>query len=202
MTSVSSNLSDLEPGKTLQPLAVGTPVGSTSSGGRAIQVEVYALGVGVALAGQGCDLLGREGAFELEARGVRLVFHPLSAKHTEWFVVPVEGDIAPVVQPLEAVDQEDLAHGRFPAVHSAPPTKAVVLSLPPGFGKSRIAPALARRLGCTAIVDEWTPTNQLTPGALHITNDPLRDPLEKLELDRDRLRALLTEDSVVLNGGV
>ena len=38
------------------------------------------------------------------------------------------------------------------------------------MGKAQLAPPLARRLGCTAIVDEWAPTQAVRRGALHLTN--------------------------------
>lgn len=46
--------------------------------------------------------------------------------------------------------------------------KTVILSLPQGMGKSTLAPALAQRLGCTHIVDEWREDMPVQPGALHL----------------------------------
>ena len=53
---------------------------------------------------------------------------------------------------------------------SVRPAPTVVLYAPAGWGKTTRAPAIARALGCAGIVDEWQPTDALTPGALHLTN--------------------------------
>ncbi|WP_170067358.1 hypothetical protein [Malikia spinosa] len=44
------------------------------------------------------------------------------------------------------------------------------MSLPQGAGKTILADALADRLGCTSVVDDWDHRMLLTPGALHLTN--------------------------------
>lgn len=51
---------------------------------------------------------------------------------------------------------------------------AAFLIAPPGCGKSTVAPALAARLGCTRIVDEWRPGLPVQPGALHLSNAPVQ----------------------------
>jgi len=48
---------------------------------------------------------------------------------------------------------------------------AHILSGPQGSGKSLVAPKLAVRLGCTRVIDEWTPEQPLSPRALHLTNE-------------------------------
>lgn len=53
--------------------------------------------------------------------------------------------------------------------------KTAVLWMPPGAGKSTHAQAIAALLGCTHVVDEWTPGVPMQPGALHLTNAPLTD---------------------------
>ncbi len=51
--------------------------------------------------------------------------------------------------------------------------KTVILSGPQGCGKSLAAAGLSADLGCTHVVDEWTPGQALQPGALHVTNSPV-----------------------------
>jgi hypothetical protein len=48
--------------------------------------------------------------------------------------------------------------------------KTAILNLPQGSGKTLFAPGMAARLGCTQVVDEWSPSLGVTPGALHLTN--------------------------------
>lgn len=49
--------------------------------------------------------------------------------------------------------------------------KAIILSAPPGWGKTRNAEALRREFGCTRVVDGWNPrSDAVIPGALHLTN--------------------------------
>lgn len=43
--------------------------------------------------------------------------------------------------------------------------------MPQGYGKTSMAQALADMLGCIAVVDEWTPQDTLTLGALHLTSE-------------------------------
>lgn len=50
--------------------------------------------------------------------------------------------------------------------------KTVILTAPPGWGKTRTASRLRTTLGCTVVVDDWRPSQSLTPGALHLTNVP------------------------------
>jgi len=62
----------------------------------------------------------------------------------------------------------ELGHGT--AGHFDTPLKTAILSLPQGSGKNLIAAQLARSLGCLTVVDEWAPCDQITAGALHLTN--------------------------------
>lgn len=157
--------------QTLQPLAVGTPGSGAAGGDAPVVVEVYALGSGVAVKGEGGDLPGRQCALELEAHGKRIVFDPLSAGKTDWKGPTVKGDVRPVILSLEAVDEEDQAElGFVGCTHEKPPLKTAILSLPQGFGKSTVAHDLARWLGCTTIVEEWSPAKPVVVGALHLTN--------------------------------
>ena len=161
---------NLIPSQSAQAFGVSGPVCGRVGGDTPIVVEVYALGRGVALEGQGGDLLGREGAFELEANGKVFVFDPLGARHANGFVAPIECHVATVLHPLQTVDQESLTElgNSLGHIH---PLKAAILSLPAGSGKSNIADQLAQRLGCTGVVDEWNTDKPFTPGALHLTND-------------------------------
>ena len=161
---------DLVPCESPQALGVSGPVSGRIGGDAPIVVEVYALGRGVALEGQGSDLLGREGAFELKANGKVFVFDPLGARHANGLVTPVERHVTTLLQPLEAVDHEHLTELGNSLGHIKP-LKAAILSLPAGSGKSAIAGLLSQRLGCTSVVDEWNTDKPLTPGALHLTND-------------------------------
>lgn len=45
-----------------------------------------------------------------------------------------------------------------------------ILSGPQGSGKTRAAAALAKALGCRAVIDPWTHSSRLTAGALHVTH--------------------------------
>lgn len=161
---------DHVPSQPLQAGAVCTPVRRTARGDAAVVVEVYALGSGVAVKGQGGDLSAREGAFELETHGKPLVFHPLGARTAHWQVTAIQGDVAPVGLALKGMHQEQLAEIGNGLSHGNPPLKTVILSLPPATGKSTVAPTLARLLGCTRIVDEWNPRLSVLRGALHLTN--------------------------------
>lgn len=167
MQSVNGNLVSGQPA---QALGVGRPITGRVGGDTPIVVQVYALGRGVCLVGQRSNLPLREGAFELEAHGKIFVFDPLAADHANGFVTPVEGDIAAVALPVQAVDQKDLSKfgngGQLGA-----PFKTAILSLPQGSGKSLIAAELALALGCHTVVDEWTPRKPLTVGALHLTSE-------------------------------
>jgi hypothetical protein len=165
------SVGNLVPGEPLQPGAVGGPVGGAISGDGTVVVKVYALGSGVAIPGQGSDLRLAQGAFELEAHGHRLVINPLGARVTNRFVTPVQGDISAIWHEVETVDQEDLAkfgigirHGLCTSIETA------ILSLPQGAGKSLFAKAIAARIGCTHVVEEWSPSDPLLAGALHLTH--------------------------------
>lgn len=170
MMAYAELVNNLAPCQPLQALGVSSPVMGGVGGDASIVVEVYALGRGVALVTDGSDLLGREGTFELEANGKVFVFDPLGAAKTNGFVAPVQGHIAAIGQAVKAVDQEQLAELGCGAGQDGSPGKTAILGLPPGMGKTTIAPALAKRLGCTSVVDEWTPSLYVTPGALHVTN--------------------------------
>ena len=164
----------LVPSQPLQAGAVGSPVGGTAGGYATVVVEVYALGAGVTVATEGCNLGLAQGAFELEANGKRLVINPLHCRKADWLVAAVEGDVAAIGQPVEAVDQEQLAEfGNGLGHRHSFGWKTAILSLPQGLGKTTIAKALAPMLGCKAIVDEWSPDQPAVPGALHLTNVPL-----------------------------
>ena len=160
---------DAVPSQSGQPISVGSPGNGRTGGDTPIVVEVYALGRGVSVAGQGGDLAGRQGTFELEANGKVFVFDPLSAGHSHRFVTPVQGDIAAIGLPVEAVDQENLAELRPSFCHSGTPCKTAILNLPAGMGKTLIAHSLAQRLGCSHVVEEWN-GQYIRPGALHLTN--------------------------------
>lgn len=169
--SVLAAVQDLVAGQSLEAACVNRPVGGGGRGHGTISVQVYALGSGVSMARQGGNLLGREGAFELEANGKLFVFDPVEAGQAYGFIAPVEGDIAAVGQQVEAVDQEDLGEvGLARVAHDGLCKKTAILSLPQGAGKTLLANALADRLGCTSVVDEWHSRMLLKPGALHLTN--------------------------------
>lgn len=55
--------------------------------------------------------------------------------------------------------------------------KTIILSAPPGWGKTRNAEALRIELGCTSVVDEFNPYfDDPTPGALHLTSVWMDNP--------------------------
>lgn len=165
----------LVPGQPLQAGAVGLPVGSAGCGNASILVEVYALGIGVSLARQGNDLCRTEGSFELEVNGKRVAIEPLRSRKAQWVVSPVQRHVAAIGLALQAVDQDKVAQIGDGLSHWAAPFKAeaVILSLPAGWGKTTMAPALAPLLGLDQIVEEWCPALALLPGALHLTNEPV-----------------------------
>lgn len=167
MQSVNGNLVASQPA---QALGVCSPITGRSGGDTPIVVKVYALGRGVSLVGQRGNLSLREGAFELEAHGKVFVIDPLAAGHANGFVAPVEGCITPVGEPVQTINQKDLAEFRNSGQFDAP-SKTTILSLPQGTGKSLIANQLASALGCHCVVDEWTPHKRLTVGALHLTSE-------------------------------
>lgn len=151
-------------------LGVGSPIAGRVGGDAPIVVEIYAIGSGVTLKRKGCNLIIREGTFELEANGEIFIFDPLFAIQAHGLVASIEGDVAPVFLSLQAVDQEYLVEFGQGIGHSGSPLKTTILALPQGYGKTSMASALADKLGCTSIVDEWNPKVPLTPGALHLTN--------------------------------
>lgn len=52
--------------------------------------------------------------------------------------------------------------------------KTVILTAPAGWGKTTQAQALQAEFGCKSLVDPWSPTMPITPGAMHLTNVPPR----------------------------
>jgi len=169
-----NSVHNLVSGQPLQAGAVGLPVLSGECGCTSIVVEVYALGIGVTFVGQGSDLGSTEGTLELEANGKRAVIDPLRCRKAEWFVTPIERDIAAIGLKLQTVDQDQLSQlgDCVAGAHGTPcaQAKTAILSLPAGSGKTTIAARLAAFLGCRQIVDEWSPTQPITPFALHLTN--------------------------------
>lgn len=167
---IAESVIDFATSQPFQPFGISSPVFGGSGGNASIVVEVYAIGRGVTLVTDGRDLLGREGTLELETNGKVFVFDQLSAIKSNWLVAPVQGDVAAIGQTVEAVDKEQLAEFGCGAGQDGAPCKTAILSLPPGMGKTTIALALAKHLGCTSVVEEWHPSQPLTPGALHLTN--------------------------------
>lgn len=56
---------------------------------------------------------------------------------------------------------------------SSPSVKTIILTAPPGWGKTRNAEALGTELGCTYVLDDWDPrTGTLYENTLHLTNVP------------------------------
>lgn len=170
---IAESVIDLAASQPSQAFNVSSPVFGGIGGNTSIVVEVYALGRGVTLVADGSDLLCREGTFKFETNGKVFVFDQLGAVKSNWLVAPVQGDVAAIWQPVETVDQEQLAELGCGAGQNGSPGKTAILSLPPGMGKTTIAPALAKHLGCTSVVDEWTPSIYVTQGALHLTNTNL-----------------------------
>lgn len=173
--SAAPSMLNLVPGQALQPFGVRGPMGGAVGGDAPVVVKVYALGSGVALAGDRSDLACREGAFELEAHGKVFVIDPLFAARAEAhrFVPAVQGHVGAIGHAVEAVDEKDLAKfGHIDAAHDGGSLliETAILSLPQGMGKSTIATHLAARIGCRMVIDEWVPTQGLTLGALHLTS--------------------------------
>lgn len=178
VSAPNSDRHDAVPGQARQPGAVGLPVGGAGGGDRPVVVQVYAPGIGVTLVREGHNLPLREGAFELEARGVRVVVDPLAAKHAERLVLAVERDVAAVSEPLQAVDQEDGANfGGVGCGHGTSLVRTAILSMPQGSGKTRIAEQLAPLIGCGGVIEEWWPGQLLRRGALHLTHAPADEVL-------------------------
>lgn len=69
-------------------------------------------------------------------------------------------------QALEARDSD--SHGRLQA-------KTAILTLPQGSGKTLLGHALAARLGCARVVDDWSEGQALLQGALHLTHSPVSE---------------------------
>lgn len=166
---------NLVPSELLQARAVGLPIGGAGSWNATVVVEVYALGSGVTLEREAGALRVGQGAFEVEAAGRRFVVDPLTACKTEWFVPPIQGDVAAIGQELQAVDEKDLAQVACGAVGAvahghSPVAKTAILDLPQGLGKTTLARAIAARIGCTRIVEDWWPTEPMLAGALHLTS--------------------------------
>lgn len=174
LQSVNPNLVARQPA---QARGVSGPVTGRIGGHTPIVVQVYALGRGVTIEGQRGNLPLREGTLKFDAHGKILVLDPLAASHAHGHIAPVKGNIAAVGQVLQAVDQEDLpnvghgAGGQFSA-----PLKTVILSLPPGSGKTLLGGQIAKALGCHGVVDEWALGKLLTAGALHLTNEVVEVP--------------------------
>lgn len=164
-----------QPGQQLQPCAVGSPSGSRLGGHAAVVVQVYAVGRGIALAGQVADLLQGEGAFELEAHGVSLVVNPAGAVETHRLVASVERYVLTPSQTVETVDQQELAKFGFVGGRDALQAKTAILNLPQGAGKTVLSRNMAARLGCLFIVDNWYDGLPLLRGALHLTHLPVND---------------------------
>ncbi|WP_148665151.1 hypothetical protein [Diaphorobacter nitroreducens] len=142
-TQQARSVHNLVPGQTLQTLGIGLPVRRAFGGDAPVVVEVYALGVGVTLVGEGGNLRGTKGTLELEANGKRLVIDPLHCRKTD----------------------------RLVAGGSLSVARTAILSLPAGWGKTAMARPIAEFLGCTFIVEEWLPGKPILPGALHLTNE-------------------------------
>lgn len=153
-----------------KPLAVGGPMCCACGGHTGVVVQVYTLGRGVTIKGQGADLGCAEGTFELEGNRATLAFEPASAAKTQWTVLTVEGYIDAVGLQFETVDQEYVSEGCGVFEHGSVQSKTAIVSLPPATGKTTIAHSLATRLGCKYIVEEWAPGQPLLANALHLTN--------------------------------
>lgn len=149
------------------PLHVGAPIGCAVGRETSFPIEVYALGVGVTVARDGEYVALGKRRFELEALGARFIFDPLQAHVANGFVAPVQGDVAAVFEPLQAVDEvggQEVLHGDLS------PAKTAILSLPQGLGKTTMAVDLACALGCKGVVDDWCPGLPMRIGALHLTS--------------------------------
>ena len=57
-------------------------------------------------------------------------------------------------------------------MQNSPIFKTVILSAPCGWGKSHHEEALLKMFGLTEIVDMWSDSQEITVGALHLTNVP------------------------------
>lgn len=167
--STNSGL-DLVPRQTLKPGGIVSPNGGRFGGNTSIVVQVYTFGRGVTIEAESSNLLGRKGAFELEAFGKFFTFDMAGAVQAQGLVAPIQGDVAAVSLPLQAMNQKDVAELER---HGTPSVKTVIVSLPPATGKTTLAEQMMTKFGCTSIVEEWCNREALTPGALHLTNQPL-----------------------------
>ena len=156
-------------GKRLKSLGISGPGSIGAGGNAAVVVEVYALGRGICIERKHLDLSHTQCAFELETHDKFFVIDPDAAIKINGLVTPVERNVMPSWQPIEAVDQKNLAKFTGYSRHDASFTKTVILSLPQGAGKSTIAQRMAARLGCFLIVDQWQFYMPLIRGALHLT---------------------------------
>jgi len=160
-------------GQLTQAHAVGSPVGGAGGGDAAIVVEIYAIGAGVTLVGQSGDLPLAQVAFEFKANGKVFVIDPLSARQAYGLVSAVQGHVTTVFEPLQAVDQEQLAKVGGVDGHAQSPLRTIILSLPAGSGKSTYAHQLCSQFNCGALVDDWSTHEALIAGALHLTNQSI-----------------------------
>lgn len=167
-----------KPSEQLQPRAVRGPVGERVGGDTAVAVQVYALGRGIATAGEGAHLGVGEGAFEIESHGVRVIVDPAGAVESHRLVTPIERHVLAIWQTVEAVDQEQLAKFGFGVGHEPLQAKTAILSLPQGSGKTLLARNMAARLGCRWVLDAWCEDLPLLQGALHLTHLPVDDLME------------------------
>lgn len=53
--------------------------------------------------------------------------------------------------------------------------KTVIFTAPQGWGKTTNAAGLQAEFGCNQVVDGWCATDDITTGALHLTNQPPRE---------------------------
>ena len=49
----------------------------------------------------------------------------------------------------------------------------IIVSGPQGCGKTTVSASLARRLGCTEIVDDWDGRSRLPVNSLALTSEPI-----------------------------
>ena len=169
----TASVFDRKAGQQIHPSTVEIPGRAIARGDGPVVVEIYTVGAGVTVKGEGSDPSGREGRLELEANGTRLVVAPLCAIQADWCVVPIEGYVAAVRLQIEAVNQEELAKFGNVGGQGFTPQKTAIFSAPAGFGKSTIAHAMAAFIGCTHVVEEWDPATPAVLGALHLTSSPL-----------------------------
>jgi hypothetical protein len=161
---------NLVPSQTLQSGSIGGPGAWRVGGNTPIVVEVYTLGRGIAIKAESSNLLGREGAFELEAFDKFFTFDVAGAIRAQGLIAPIQDDVAAVSLPLQAIDQKDVADLER---HYSSFIKTVIVGLPAASGKTTLAEQMMAHFGCISIVDGWCNRDAITPGALHLTNQPL-----------------------------